>query len=201
MDLVQRLAELEQRVAALEGDERGATARPGTGDGGHQAGGHGVGGHGVGGRTGEREAGGHEPGEREVGGGAGGHEVGGGEVGYGGRVAVGDGRVSWRIDVTPEHALALADRPRIEVLAALAHPVRVEIVRTLLGQGAQPATALQEAARLGSTGQLYHHLKALTASGVVEQDKRGSYRLRSEAAVPVLVLLTAASDVAGQLRA
>lgn len=155
VDLVQRLAELEQRVAALEGDEREALPRP---------------------------------------------EDDGGAVGYGGQVAVGDGRVSWRIDVTPERALSLPDRPRIEVLAALAHPVRVEIVRTLLARGGQPATALQKAARLGSTGQLYHHLKALTASGVVEQDKRGSYRLRQAATVPVLVLLTAASDVAGQLR-
>ncbi|MFJ6674237.1 ArsR/SmtB family transcription factor [Actinosynnema sp. NPDC091369] len=149
VDLVQRLAELEQRVAALEGDERDALA--------------------------------------------------GAELGRG-QVAAGDGRVSWRVDVTPEHVLSLPDRPRIEVLSALAHPVRVEIVRTLLARGGQPATALQEAARLGSTGQLYHHLKALTASGVVEQDKRGSYRLRQAATVPVLVLLTAASDVAGQLR-
>ncbi|MFE9745913.1 ArsR/SmtB family transcription factor [Saccharothrix saharensis] len=153
VDLVQRLAELEQRVAALEGDERDGLAGAESG-----------------------------------------------ELGYGGQVAVGDGRVSWRVDVTPERALSLPDRPRIEVLSALAHPVRVEIVRTLLARGGQPATALQEAARLGSTGQLYHHLKALTASGVVEQDKRGSYRLRQAATVPVLVLLTAASDVAGQLR-
>ncbi|MFD1150493.1 helix-turn-helix domain-containing protein [Saccharothrix hoggarensis] len=157
VDLVQRLAELEQRVAALEGDERETVALPET-------------------------------------------EDGGGAFGYGGRVALGDGRVTWRIDVTPERALSLADRPRIEVLSALAHPVRVEIVRTLLAHGGQPAAALQEAAQLGSTGQLYHHLKALTASGVVEQDKRGSYRLRPAATIPVLVLLTAASDVAGQLR-
>uniref|UniRef100_UPI0031DBD9D7 ArsR/SmtB family transcription factor n=1 Tax=Saccharothrix mutabilis TaxID=33921 RepID=UPI0031DBD9D7 len=158
VDLVQRLAELEQRVAALEGDERETVVLPDS-------------------------------------------EDGGGELGYGGRVSLGGGRVSWRIDVTPERALSLADRPRIEVLAALAHPARVDIVRSLLAGGPQPATALQEAARLGSTGQLYHHLKALTGSGVVEQDKRGSYRLRSAATVPVLVLLTAASDVAGQLRA
>lgn len=155
MDLVQRLAELEQRVAALEGDARQALPSP-DGD--------------------------------------------GGAFGYGGQVAVGDGQVSWRIDVTPERALSLPDRPRIEVLSALAHPARVEIVRALLARGGRPATALQEAAGLGSTGQLYHHLKALTAAGVVEQDKRGSYRLRPAAVVPVLVLLTAASDVAGQLR-
>lgn len=157
VDLVQRLAELERRVAALEGDG-GAPAEP--------------------------------PASRD----------GGGAFGYGGRVAFGDGEVSWRIDVTPEHVLSLADRPRVEVLSALAHPARVEIVRTLLGRGPQPAAALQEAAGLGSTGRLYHHLKALTGSGVVEQDRRGSYRLRPSAAVPVLVLLTAASDVAGQLR-
>ncbi|MFI9006375.1 ArsR/SmtB family transcription factor [Actinosynnema sp. NPDC053489] len=153
MDLVQRLAELERRVAALEGDEPVAVA------------------------SGE-----------------------GGELGYGGQVAVGDGRVSWRIDVTPERALSLPDRPRVEVLSALAHPVRVEIVRALLTRGGRPATELQRAARLGSTGRLYHHLKALTAAGVVEQDERGGYRLRQAATVPVLVLLTAASDVAGQLR-
>ncbi|MFD7653308.1 ArsR/SmtB family transcription factor [Actinosynnema sp. NPDC059797] len=169
VDLVQRLAELERRVAALEGDERASTKPPTPpGDNGDD----------------------HDD-----------HDRGNsGAFGYGGQVALGDGKVSWRIDVTPEHALSLADRPRVEVLSALAHPARVEIVRTLLGQGAQPAAALQEAARLGSTGQLYHHLKALTGSGVVEQDKRGSYRLRPSAAIPVLVLLTAAADVAGQLR-
>lgn len=165
MDLVQRLAELEQRVAALEGDERDTVVLP--------------------------EAGAEDAPRSENNTGA---------FGYGGRVALGDGRVTWRIDMTPERALSLEDRPRIEVLSALAHPVRVEIVRTLLAQGGRPATALQEAAGLGSTGQLYHHLKALTAAGVVEQDKRGSYRLRTAATIPVLVLLTAASDVAGQLR-
>ncbi len=157
MDLVQRLAELEQRVAALEGDERETLVLPET-------------------------------------------EDGGGSFGYTGKVSLGCGRAVWQVDVTPERALSLEDRPRIEVLAALAHPVRVDIVRSLLANGPQPAAALQEAAGLGSTGQLYHHLKALTGSGVVEQDKRGSYRLRTAATVPVLVLLTAASDVAGQLR-
>ncbi|MFT7837345.1 helix-turn-helix domain-containing protein [Saccharothrix sp. BKS2] len=171
VDLVQRLAELERRVAALEGDERAPAELPAP--------------HG-----GTRGSTTTDDGTTDD----------GGAFGYGGQVALGDGQVSWRIDVTPEHALSLADRPRVEVLSALAHPARVEIVRTLLGQGAQPAAALQEAARLGSTGQLYHHLKALTGSGVVEQDKRGSYRLRPSAAIPVLVLLTAAADVAGQLR-
>ncbi|MBP2334353.1 DNA-binding transcriptional ArsR family regulator [Saccharothrix coeruleofusca] len=155
VDLLQRLVELEERVAALEGGREVATP-PEAGD--------------------------------------------GGAVGYRGRVTLAEGQVEWRIDLAQESVLALDDRPRVEVLAALAHPARVDIVRSLLDRGGQPAAALQEAARLGSTGQLYHHLKALTSAGVVEQDKRGSYRLRAGAVVPVLVLLTAASDVAGQLR-
>ncbi|MEU3623960.1 transcriptional regulator [Amycolatopsis coloradensis] len=105
----------------------------------------------------------------------------------------------WAINVTPGPMLALDDGPRVEVLAALSSAARVALVRTLAEKGVQSAPALQEAAGLGSPGQLYHHLKALTGAGIVEQDKRGSYRLRPTATIPVLVLLTAASDVAGQL--
>lgn len=157
VDVARRLAELEMRVAALEGDDRATIEFPLS-------------------------------------------EDGGGTIGYRGLVTLGGGEVRWQIDVQPEHVLDLPDRGPIDVLAALAHPVRVGIVRSLLVDGPQPGSALQEAAGLGSTGQLYHHLKSLTSSGVVEQDKRGSYRLRANAIVPVLVLLTAASDVAGQLR-
>ncbi len=108
--------------------------------------------------------------------------------------------LTWTIQVAPGPVLSLSDGPRVEVLAALSNSARVALVRTLAEQGARAAPALQEAAGLGSPGQLYHHLKALTSAGIVEQDKRGSYRLRPAATIPVLVLLTAASDVAGQLK-
>lgn len=107
--------------------------------------------------------------------------------------------LNWAIQVAPGAVLSLGDGPRVEVLAALSSTARVALVKTLAEKGAQSAPALQEAAELGSPGQLYHHLKALTGAGIVEQDKRGSYRLRPAATIPVLVLLTAASDVAGQL--
>ena len=96
--------------------------------------------------------------------------------------------------------LHLPDGPRVDVLAALGHPVRAAIVRHLIENGAQPAPTLSEAAGLRSTGQLYHHLKALVAAKAVEQDSRGSYRVPPTAVVPLLVILTAAADVAGQLR-
>jgi ArsR family transcriptional regulator len=108
--------------------------------------------------------------------------------------------LEWSIRMTPAASLALPDGPRVEVLAALAHPARIAIVRALASAGVQSGTALQQIPELGSVGQFYHHLKALTGAGIVEQDKRGSYRLRPQATIPALLLLTAASDIAGQLR-
>ncbi|GAA4006337.1 helix-turn-helix domain-containing protein [Allokutzneria multivorans] len=125
-------------------------------------------------------------------------EDGGGLLAYEGAVTL-HHELAWKIRVQPEPLLGLPDGPRTEVIAALGSPVRVAVVRLLAAEGPQPAAALQAAAGLGSTGQLYHHLKALTGARIVEQDGRGSYRLRPQATVPVLIVLAAASDIAGQL--
>jgi DNA-binding transcriptional ArsR family regulator len=122
-----------------------------------------------------------------------------GVVRYAGEVHL-HGDVSWSIAYDAADALDLDDEPRLAVLAALGHPARVRIVRALLAGGPSGTGALQEAAGLASTGQLYHHLRSLTHSGLVEQDARGSYRIAGPAVVPTLVLLVAAADVAGQLR-
>ncbi|GAA3578576.1 hypothetical protein GCM10022222_74140 [Amycolatopsis ultiminotia] len=121
-----------------------------------------------------------------------------GIVGYQGELT--DPELRWSIRLTAPAVLALPDGPRVEVLAALASADRIALVRLLARDGPQTGAALREAAELGSPGRLYHHLKALTGAGLVEQDRRGSYRLRPTAAIPALVLLTAAADVAGQLR-
>jgi ArsR family transcriptional regulator, arsenate/arsenite/antimonite-responsive transcriptional repressor len=124
---------------------------------------------------------------------------GSGIVRYSGDVHL-HGDVVWDITVDARAALDLDDGPRVAVLAALGHPARARIVRSLLTDGAYGTAALQVAADLASTGQLYHHLRSLTHSGLVEQDGRGSYRIAPRAVVPALVLLSAAADVAGQLR-
>ncbi|MDI2031059.1 helix-turn-helix domain-containing protein [Saccharopolyspora sp. TS4A08] len=126
-------------------------------------------------------------------------EPSGGHVRYEGHLAE-PAELDWVITVDPARVLELPDGPRTDVLAALGHPARAAIVRLLAAQGPQPAATLQEAADLGSPGRLYHHLKSLTAANLVEQDKRGTYRLRPKATIPALVLLTAASDIADQLR-
>ncbi|MCO1582725.1 helix-turn-helix domain-containing protein [Crossiella sp. SN42] len=122
----------------------------------------------------------------------------GGVISYQGRLSAPE--LEWSIILPANRVLGLPDGPRIEVLAALGHPVRAKVVRLLAAQGARSAAELQAEAEVGSTGQLYHHLKPLTAAGLVEQDGRGRYRLRATALVPALVLLAAAADIAGQLK-
>lgn len=122
---------------------------------------------------------------------------GSGFVRYGGDVHL-HGDVTWSVTYDAAASLDLGDDPRTSVLAALGHPVRVRIVRSLL-RGPRGTAELSEAAELASTGQLYHHLRALTHCGLVEQDGRGSYRVAPRTVVPALVLLTAAADIAGQL--
>ncbi|MET0191596.1 MAG: winged helix-turn-helix domain-containing protein [Pseudonocardia sediminis] len=122
---------------------------------------------------------------------------GAGTVHYGGDVHL-YGDISWQCTYDAGATLDLDDDPRTSVLSALGHPVRVRIVRSLL-RGPRGTAELGEAAELASTGQLYHHLRALTHCGLVEQDGRGSYRIAPRTVVPALVLLTAAADIAGQL--
>ncbi|MDL5154473.1 ArsR/SmtB family transcription factor [Actinomycetospora termitidis] len=122
---------------------------------------------------------------------------GSGSVGYEGSVNL-HGEVSWRIGYSPAGVLDLPAAPTAEVLAALGHPVRLALVRRLLS-GPASAAELQEAAELSSTGQVYHHLRALTAARIAEQDGR-AFRVPATGVVPVLTMLLAAGDVAGLLR-
>jgi ArsR family transcriptional regulator len=123
-----------------------------------------------------------------------------GEVGYHGAVrpAEGAGPITWTIGYDAGATLDLPAGPVTEVLAALGHPVRLALVRRLL-TGPAGTAELVEAAELSSSGQLYHHLRTLTAARVVEQDGR-RYRVPTGGVVPVLVAVLAAADLAGALR-
>jgi len=121
-----------------------------------------------------------------------------GSVTYGGAVSL-HGNVRWNIEYDAGASLALDPVPVAAVLDALGNPARLAIVRTLL-RGPATATELQEATDLTSTGRLYHHLRALSAARVVEQESRNRYRIAPEKVVPLLVLTVAAADVGEQLR-
>ncbi|MEU1788218.1 winged helix-turn-helix domain-containing protein [Streptomyces sparsogenes] len=74
--------------------------------------------------------------------------------------------------------------------AALGHPARLTLLRAAL-HGTRSAAELQETAGLHTTGQLYHHLKQLTAAGWLQAEGRGHYRVPAGRVVPLLVMLAA----------
>jgi hypothetical protein len=76
-------------------------------------------------------------------------------------------------------------------LTALAHPVRLLLLREVLG-GARTAAELSGHEQLGTTGQLYHHLRQLVSAGWLRTTARGQYAVPGERVVPLLVILAAA---------
>ncbi|MFF3174359.1 ArsR/SmtB family transcription factor [Streptomyces sp. NPDC057900] len=79
-----------------------------------------------------------------------------------------------------------------ESLAALGHPVRLRLLREILG-GRRTAAELAALDETGTTGQIYHHLRQLTGAGWLHTTGRGRYEVPGVRVVPLLVVLTAAS--------
>ncbi|MGC4948856.1 ArsR/SmtB family transcription factor [Streptomyces sp. DT224] len=79
--------------------------------------------------------------------------------------------------------------------AALGHPVRLTLLREVLG-GLRTAAELAALDGVGTTGQIYHHLRQLTGTGWLHSPERGRYEIPTGRVVPLLVVLTAARPVA-----
>jgi hypothetical protein len=77
------------------------------------------------------------------------------------------------------------------VLTALAHPVRLLLLHEIL-LGARTTAELSDHERLGTTGQLYHHLRQLVSAGWLRSTLRGQYAVPPERIVPLLTVLAAA---------
>lgn len=108
------------------------------------------------------------------------------------------GPVQWNIHYDAAAALDLPTESTAAVFAALGHPARLEIVRILL-RGNASVTDLQAAGDFGTSGQLYHHLKILTAAGVASKLGRNEYGIAATHVVPTLVALVSAADISGSL--
>ncbi|WP_128435388.1 ArsR/SmtB family transcription factor [Streptomyces cyaneus] len=78
-----------------------------------------------------------------------------------------------------------------DVFAALGHPVRLRLLREIIG-GRRTAAELAELEEIGTTGQIYHHLRQLTAAGWLHTTGRGRYEVPPGRVVPLLVALSAA---------
>jgi hypothetical protein len=92
----------------------------------------------------------------------------------------------------PSGALLAADWGELgAALAALGHPVRLLLLHEVLS-GTHAVADLAEREGLGTSGQLYHHLRQLVAAGWLRTTARGRYSVPPDRVVPLLVVLSAA---------
>lgn len=116
---------------------------------------------------------------------------GGGLAGYAGVVYTPDGRTyHWQGEHPVERLLAMEWEALARGFAALGHRVRLELLRALLN-GVHDAGALQKLAGMGTTGQLYHHLRELQATGWVRQQQRNRYMVVPDRVVCALIMVGA----------
>ncbi|MEV5600562.1 helix-turn-helix domain-containing protein [Streptomyces sp. NPDC052299] len=100
-------------------------------------------------------------------------------------------RYEWQYGLLTEAVLG-DDWPEAAAsFAALGHPVRLTLLREVLG-GLRTAAELAALDGVGTTGQVYHHLRQLTAAGWLHSPERGRYEIPAGRVVPLLVMLTAA---------
>lgn len=76
-------------------------------------------------------------------------------------------------------------------LAALGHPVRLMLLKRVL-QGVRNPAELAEQEGLGTTGQIYHHLRQLVSAGWLRASARGVYEVPGERVIPLLALVMGA---------
>ncbi|HEX2315488.1 MAG TPA: winged helix-turn-helix domain-containing protein [Thermomonospora sp.] len=99
--------------------------------------------------------------------------------------------VEWQQGAGAEELLADDWSTAAAALAALGHPIRLLLLHQIL-HGAATVAELGAHERLGTTGQLYHHLRQLVAAGWLRTSARGRYTVPAERVVPLLAVLAAA---------
>ncbi len=119
----------------------------------------------------------------------------GGGITYAGTVETPGGSVEWQYGLPTETLLAL-DEGAIESassrLAALGHPIRLRLMLAVVRGISSPAE-LAALDGMGTSGQIYHHLRTLTAAGWLRSAGRSRLEVPAERLVPLLVAVTAAT--------
>lgn len=117
-----------------------------------------------------------------------------GGIVFAGMVTVAAGPVSWQITLPTDDLLERDWTANAASLAALGNPVRLSLLHAILG-GSVTVGDLSAGEGMGSTGQLYHHLGQLIATGWLLSGGRGTYSIPPERVVPLLVILAASRRV------
>ena len=117
----------------------------------------------------------------------------GGRVTFAGIVYGGDGsHYQW---IGERELAPLFEQPWTDwatAFEALGHPVRLELLRAL-ARGVQDVQALGALPAMKTTGQLYHHLRALVGAGWVRQVQRNQYAIVPDRVVALMVMTAAAA--------
>ncbi|MCC3297502.1 ArsR/SmtB family transcription factor [Arthrobacter caoxuetaonis] len=101
-------------------------------------------------------------------------------------------RYEYQYGLETGHLLDVDWAPFAESLAALGNPVRLSILRAVLG-GTETVAALAEELGAGTAGQIYHHVNQLSAQGWLAAHARSRYRVPPARVIPLLAILTAAA--------
>ncbi|WP_448854034.1 ArsR/SmtB family transcription factor [Corynebacterium frankenforstense] len=117
----------------------------------------------------------------------------GGSVLYAGDVRVGGASYSFQWERETAYLTEGDWDEAAERLAAVAHPVRTRILRRLLEAPATAAELVEEGA-VSSTGAAYHHLGALHAAGWTGKSPAGAHHVRPARVVALLTLILATDE-------
>lgn len=115
-----------------------------------------------------------------------------GGVLYTGSVDLPDGgHVDWQYGLTTDDVLGRDWAASAPVLAALGHPVRLTLLRAVV-HGTRTVAEMAELEGVGTTGQVYHHVRQLVAAGWLHT-LHGRYAVPVERVVPLLTVLAIAA--------
>jgi DNA gyrase subunit B len=95
---------------------------------------------------------------------------------------------------TMDQLLKQSGEKMSKVLTALGSKQRLEILRAVLQEPLTGAELL-DYLKMGTTGQLYHHLKALQGADLLAQGQGGRYHIPPHRVLPFLLLLAASSEL------
>ncbi len=97
----------------------------------------------------------------------------------------------WQLSATTDRLLSADWSDFADAIAALAHPVRLLLLQQV-AQGKRSTAELSSIETLGTSGQLYHHIRPLLAAGWLRKGSRGHYEIPATRVVPLLVILASA---------
>ena len=94
----------------------------------------------------------------------------------------------WQVAEEAGELFASDFADRADSLAALAHPVRLRMLQRILTD-ADTVRDLADTGEFGTSGQIYHHLRQLTAHGWLRAIGGGRYEVPAARVVPLLAIL------------